>query len=180
MRTLISFPWLKQGESLSLFEMNASTRIISASAANGGYFTPYQSRWSKVLKSESYLKINAKRWLLSYILFSFTGFCSYCLESSLNKTKSKGKVLVCRHAESSTESKVEKSKIVKAAGGVGMILIDETDQDVAIPFVIPSAIVGNKIGEKILSYLRTTRFVFFLLMRENEISVKYSSTVSKV
>ncbi|KAG4992111.1 hypothetical protein JHK82_025627 [Glycine max] len=113
------------GESLSLFEMNASTRIISASAANGGYFTPYQS--------------------------------SYCLESSLNKTKSKGKVLVCRHAESSTESKVLKSKIVKAAGGVGMILIDETDQDVAIPFVIPSAIVGNKIGEKILSYLRTTR-----------------------
>ncbi|KAH1234330.1 Subtilisin-like protease SBT3.3 [Glycine max] len=135
------------GESLSLFEMNASTRIISASAANGGYFTPYQS--------------------------------SYCLESSLNKTKSKGKVLVCRHAESSTESKVLKSKIVKAAGGVGMILIDETDQDVAIPFVIPSAIVGNKIGEKILSYLRTTRFVFFLLMKENEISVKYSSTVSK-
>ncbi|KAL5172975.1 Subtilisin-like protease SBT3.5 [Glycine soja] len=113
------------GESLSLFEMNASTRIISASAANGGYFTPYQS--------------------------------SYCLESSLNKTKSKGKVLVCRHAESSTESKVEKSKIVKAAGGVGMILIDETDQDVAIPFVIPSAIVGKKTGEKILSYLRTTR-----------------------
>lgn len=87
---------------------------------------------------------------------------------------------MCRHAESSTESKVLKSKIVKAAGGVGMILIDETDQDVAIPFVIPSAIVGKKTGEKILSYLRTTRFVFFLLMRENEISVKYSSTVSKV
>ncbi|KAL2334145.1 hypothetical protein Fmac_015358 [Flemingia macrophylla] len=113
------------GESLSLLEMNASTRIISASAANEGYFTTYQS--------------------------------SYCLESSLNKTKSKGKVLVCRHVESSTESKVQKSKIVKNAGGVGMILIDEMDQDVAIPFVIPSAIVGKKTGERILSYLRTTR-----------------------
>ncbi|KAL9327289.1 hypothetical protein ACSQ67_007934 [Phaseolus vulgaris] len=113
------------GESLSPFEMNASKRIISASAANGGYFTSYQS--------------------------------SYCLESSLNKTKSKGKVLVCRHAESSTESKVQKSKIVKDAGGVGMILIDERDQDVAIPFVIPSAIVGKKTGARILSYLKTTR-----------------------
>lgn len=84
-------------------------------------------------------------------------FCSYCLESSLNETKSRGKVLVCRHAESSTESKVAKSKIVKEAGGVGMILIDETDQDVAVPFVIPSAIVGRRTGHHILSYINTTR-----------------------
>lgn len=80
----------------------------------------------------------------------------------MNKTKTKGKVLVCRHVERSTESKVAKSKIVKEAGGVGMILIDETDQDVAIPFVIPSAIVGKKKGQKILSYLKTTRFVYSL------------------
>lgn len=80
----------------------------------------------------------------------------------MNKTKTKGKVLVCRHVERSTESKVAKSKIVKEAGGVGMILIDEADQDVAIPFVIPSAIVGKKKGQKILSYLKTTRFVYSL------------------
>ncbi|KAL5061261.1 hypothetical protein RYX36_032865 [Vicia faba] len=43
------------GEILSLFEMNTSSRIILASQAFVGYFTPYQS--------------------------------SYCLESSLNKTK---------------------------------------------------------------------------------------------
>ncbi|KAJ7953265.1 Subtilisin-like protease [Quillaja saponaria] len=113
------------GESLSLFEMNASARIISASEAYAGYFTPYQS--------------------------------SYCLESSLNSTKTKGKVLVCRQAESSVESKLEKSKVVKQAGGAGMILIDETDMEVAIPFIIPSAIVGRGMGEQILSYTRTTR-----------------------
>ncbi|KAI4314687.1 hypothetical protein L6164_027573 [Bauhinia variegata] len=113
------------GESLSLLEMNASARIISASEAFAGYFTPYQS--------------------------------SYCLDSSLNSTKAKGKVLVCRHAESSTESKLAKSKVVKEAGGVGMILIDETDMDVAIPFVIPSAIVGRRIGKRVLSYLNRTR-----------------------
>ncbi|KAJ0040960.1 hypothetical protein Pint_28775 [Pistacia integerrima] len=113
------------GESLSLFGMNASVRIISASEANAGYFTPYQS--------------------------------SYCLESSLNGTKARGKVLVCRHAESSTESKLGKSVVVKEAGGVGMILIDEADKDVAIPFLIPSAITGKEIGNRILSYVSHTR-----------------------
>ncbi|XP_009359651.1 subtilisin-like serine-protease S [Pyrus x bretschneideri] len=113
------------GESLSLFEMKASARIISASEANAGYFTPYQS--------------------------------SYCLESSLNRTKARGKVLVCRHAESSTESKLTKSMLVKKAGGVGMVLIDDADKDIAVPFVIPSAIVEQRIGHHILSYIKRTR-----------------------
>ncbi|CAL5373652.1 unnamed protein product [Camellia sinensis] len=113
------------GESLSLLQMNTSRRIISASDAYAGYFTPYQS--------------------------------SYCLESSLNNTKAKGKVLVCRHIGISTESKLEKSRVVKAAGGVGMILVDEEEERVAIPFVIPAAIVGTGIGNKILSYINRTR-----------------------
>ncbi|XP_062144552.1 subtilisin-like serine-protease S [Alnus glutinosa] len=113
------------GESLSLFEMKASARIISASEAFAGYFTPYQS--------------------------------SYCLDSSLNNTKARGKVLVCRHAESSMESKLEKSVVVKEAGGVGMILVDEADKDVAIPFVIPAAIVGRRTADQILSYVNRTR-----------------------
>ncbi|KAI3921837.1 hypothetical protein MKX01_005526, partial [Papaver californicum] len=114
-----------KGESLALFETNASTRIIAASEAYTGYFTPYQS--------------------------------SYCLESSLNSTKARGKVLVCRHAESTSESKLAKSKIVRDAGGSGMILIDEVDKDVAIPFVIPAVIVTSEIGDKSLSYINHTR-----------------------
>ncbi|KAL8550014.1 hypothetical protein ACS0TY_008730 [Phlomoides rotata] len=82
---------------------------------------------------------------------------SYCLESSLNITKAKDKVLVCRHTGSSTESKLAKGAEVKKAGAVGMILIDEVDRDVAIPFVIPAAIVGIQTGYKILSYINTTR-----------------------
>ncbi|XP_077210508.1 subtilisin-like serine-protease S [Tasmannia lanceolata] len=113
------------GESLSLFKMNSSVRVIDASEAHAGYFTPYQS--------------------------------SYCLDSSLNSTKVRGKVLVCRHAESSTDSKLEKSVIVSEAGGVGMILVDEQDEHVAIPFVIPAAIVGKEIGDRILSYINHTR-----------------------
>ncbi|KAJ8567746.1 hypothetical protein K7X08_019954 [Anisodus acutangulus] len=114
-----------RGESLSSSQMNTSARIIPASEAYAGYFTPYQS--------------------------------SYCLDSSLNRTKAKGKVLVCRHAGSSSESKLEKSNIVKQAGGVGMILIDEADKGVAIPFAIPAATVGERIGNKILAYINNTR-----------------------
>ncbi|XP_057448876.1 subtilisin-like serine-protease S [Lotus japonicus] len=125
------------GHSLSILEMNASRRIIPASEAFAGYFTPYQS--------------------------------SFCLDSSLNKTKTKGKVLVCRRAESSTESKLEKSRVVKEAGGVGMILIDEMDQDVAIPFVIPSAVVGRKRGEQILSYINRTRMPMSRIFRAKTI-----------
>ncbi|XP_076941016.1 subtilisin-like serine-protease S [Bidens hawaiensis] len=110
-----------KGESLSMHQMMVPARIISASIANRGYFTPYQS--------------------------------SYCLEGSLNYTKTRGKVLLCRHAERSTESKLAKSEVVKAVGGVGMILIDDTDKDVAIPFVIPAAIVGKRMGNRILSYI---------------------------
>ncbi|KAK4781133.1 hypothetical protein SAY87_017239 [Trapa incisa] len=113
------------GSSLAVFGMNYSMSIISASQANAGYFTPYQS--------------------------------SYCLESSLNRTKAHGKILVCRHSGSSMESKLEKSKVVKEAGGMGMILIDDADQDIAVPFVIPSAIVGRQIGSIILSYIKQTR-----------------------
>lgn len=71
----------------------------------------------------------------------------------MNSTKSRGKILVCQHAESSTESKLVKSKVVEAAGGVGMILVDEADKDVAIPFVIPAAVVGKQTGNNILSYI---------------------------
>lgn len=80
------------GESLSTHRMNTSVRTISASEANAGYFTPYQS--------------------------------SFCLDSSLNKTKVRGKILICHHTESSSESRVSKSMVVKKAGAVGMILID--------------------------------------------------------
>lgn len=113
------------GESLDTFQMNQSARIILASEANAGYFTPYQS--------------------------------SFCLDSSLNRTKARGKVLICRHVDSSPESRVEKSVVVKKAGGVGMILMNELEDGVALPFPIPAATVGRVAGDKILSYVNNTR-----------------------
>lgn len=83
---------------------------------------------------------------------------SYCLESSLNHTKAKGNILVCRHAGNSVESKRAKATEVNRAGGVGLILIDEADNDIAVPFAIPAAVVGHQKGHKILSYITKTRY----------------------
>jgi PA domain len=79
------------------------------------------------------------------------------LDSSLNETKVKGKILVCRHSESSPDSRVQKSEIVKRAGASGMILIDATNYQVAAPFVLPATSVDREAGDKIISYLNTTR-----------------------
>ncbi|KAG1363283.1 putative Subtilisin-like protease SBT3.6 [Cocos nucifera] len=82
---------------------------------------------------------------------------SFCLDGSLNETRARGKVLICRHSGSLSESRLAKSLVVKKAGGVGMILIDEVENDVAVPFVIPAASVGKAVGARILSYVDQTR-----------------------
>ncbi|XP_072968800.1 subtilisin-like serine-protease S [Typha angustifolia] len=82
---------------------------------------------------------------------------SFCLDSSLNRTKAQGKILVCRHIDNFSESRVKKSSVVQKAGGIGMILIDETEDHVGIPFVIPAATVGKAMGDKVLAYVNKTR-----------------------
>ncbi|GJM97949.1 hypothetical protein PR202_ga14915 [Eleusine coracana subsp. coracana] len=108
------------GESLSTHHMKTSVRTISASEANAGFFTPYQS-------------------------------------SSLDRTKVRGKILVCRHAEDSYESRISKSMNVKKAGAAGMILIDEMGDHVASQFVLPGTSIGKEMGDRILSYTSRTR-----------------------
>uniref|UniRef100_A0A0E0LDM9 Subtilisin-like protease n=1 Tax=Oryza punctata TaxID=4537 RepID=A0A0E0LDM9_ORYPU len=114
------------GESLSTYHMHTSVRTISASEANAGYFTPYQS--------------------------------SLCLDSSLNRTKARGKILICHCTKHSSDSRVSKSMVVKEAGALGMILIDEMEDHVANHFALPATVVGKEMGDKILSYISNTRF----------------------
>ncbi|CAD5168073.1 unnamed protein product [Musa acuminata subsp. malaccensis] len=82
---------------------------------------------------------------------------SFCLDSSLNTTKARGKILICRHSGSAAEPRLEKSLVVQKAGGLGMVMIDEAENDVAIPFAIPTATVRKEIGNKIFSYVNHTR-----------------------
>lgn len=80
-----------------------------------------------------------------------------CLDSSLNSTKAKGKILICRRNEGSSESRLSTSMIVKEAGAVGMILIDEMEDHVANHFAVPGVTVGKTMGDKIISYVKSTR-----------------------
>ncbi|KAI0512036.1 hypothetical protein KFK09_012671 [Dendrobium nobile] len=82
---------------------------------------------------------------------------SFCLDSSLNKTMARGKVLICYHSGSYSESRIGKSIVVKKVGGIGMILVDETENDVALPFVIPAVTVGKRTGERIQHYATRTK-----------------------
>ncbi|CAL9167502.1 unnamed protein product [Musa hybrid cultivar] len=72
-------------------------------------------------------------------------------------TKARGKILICRPSGSAAEPRLEKSLVVEKAGGLGMVMIDEAENDVAIPFAIPAATVRKEIGNKIFSYVNHTR-----------------------
>ncbi|KAG0461400.1 hypothetical protein HPP92_021359 [Vanilla planifolia] len=89
---------------------------------------------------------------------------SFCLDSSLNETKIRGKAVVCWHSGSSSESRFAKSLVVKEAGGVGMILIDKRGDDVAVPFIIPAATIGREAGNIVLSYVNRTRGPMSLIL----------------
>jgi hypothetical protein len=90
-------------------------------------------------------------------LAAFAG--SFCLDSSLNRTKARGKILICRRTGGASESRVSTSMIVKEAGAAGMILIDEIGDHVATHFAVPGTAVGKEMGDRILSYIKSTRFV---------------------
>ncbi|KAH0470329.1 hypothetical protein IEQ34_000052 [Dendrobium chrysotoxum] len=89
---------------------------------------------------------------------------SFCLDSSLNKTMARGKALICHHSGSYSESRIGKSIVVKKAGGIRMILVDETENDVALPFVILAVIVGKRTGERIQHYVTRTKIARSLIL----------------
>ena len=84
---------------------------------------------------------------------------SFCLDSSLNRTKARGKILICRRIRGSSESRVSTSMVVKEAGAAGMILIDEMGDHVANHFAVPGTVVGEKMGDEIISYIKSTRLI---------------------
>lgn len=89
---------------------------------------------------------------------------SLCLDSSLNRTKAKGKILICRRNQGSSESRLSTSMVVKEAGAAGMILIDEMEDHVANRFAVPGVTVGKAMGDKIVSYVKSTRRACTLIL----------------
>ncbi|KAJ0754610.1 putative tripeptidyl-peptidase II [Helianthus annuus] len=74
-----------------------------------------------------------------------------CVPGSLPRGHVTGKIVMCERGET---SRVEKGMVVKAAGGVGMILANIAGEDLmADPHLIPSAAVGQKAGDEIRQYI---------------------------
>jgi subtilisin family serine protease len=76
-----------------------------------------------------------------------------CLSDTLVPKKVAGKIVVC---DRGSNSRVEKGRVVKKAGGVGMILANTDsfgEELVADAHLLPTAAVGQKTGDAIKSYI---------------------------
>ncbi|CAA0815940.1 Subtilase family protein [Striga hermonthica] len=87
-----------------------------------------------------------------------------CLSGSLDAAQVKGKVVICDRGEN---ARVEKGEVVKAAGGLGMILANTAENGgeelVADSHVLPAVAVGQMSAEAIKKYLKTHKKVTAML-----------------
>uniref|UniRef100_A0A7N0VLT2 Subtilisin-like protease n=1 Tax=Kalanchoe fedtschenkoi TaxID=63787 RepID=A0A7N0VLT2_KALFE len=80
-----------------------------------------------------------------------------CKAESLDPSKVKGKIVVCRRGEI---GKVVKGMVVKAAGGVGMILINDKENGDAVSadvHVLPASHLSYQDGLKIEAHINTVK-----------------------
>ncbi|KAF7848920.1 hypothetical protein BT93_L1445 [Corymbia citriodora subsp. variegata] len=80
------------------------------------------------------------------------GSGNLCLPGSLKPDLVRGKVVVC---DRGTNARVEKGAVVRAAGGVGMILANTAasgEELVADSHLLPTVAVGRKVGDLIRDY----------------------------
>ncbi|KAL0642556.1 hypothetical protein Bca4012_040846 [Brassica carinata] len=78
-----------------------------------------------------------------------------CYPETLIPEKVKGKIVMC---EDGGNSRVHKGEVVKAAGGLGMILpntADDGEELQAVAYLLPAATVGQKAGDVIRNYVLT-------------------------
>lgn len=88
----------------------------------------------------------------------YAGDCGsrYCYEGGLDSSKVKGKLVICDRGGGN--ARVAKGSAVKLAGGAGMILAnlaDSGEELIADSHLIPATMVGQTVGDKIKSYLRS-------------------------
>ncbi|OIW20853.1 hypothetical protein TanjilG_24931 [Lupinus angustifolius] len=76
-----------------------------------------------------------------------------CLSDSLIPSKVSGKIVVC---ERGGNSRVEKGLVVKSAGGIGMILVNNEEygeQLISDAHLLPAASLGQKSGDALKNYV---------------------------
>jgi subtilisin family serine protease len=94
-----------------------------------------------------------------------TANAALCLLGSLDPAKAAGKIVVCDRGQN---ARVEKSEEVKAAGGVGMILVNVTPASVDNDFhAVPTVHLDAQYRAALLSYVRETPDATATLIGEN-------------
>ncbi|WP_438354557.1 S8 family serine peptidase [Microbacterium sp. CJ88] len=77
-----------------------------------------------------------------------------CLPSSIDPAKAATKIVVC---DRGTNARAEKSEVVKAAGGIGMILVNVTPNSLDNDFhAVPTIHIDSTHRTDLLAYVRTT------------------------
>lgn len=80
-----------------------------------------------------------------------------CDATRLNETLVKGKIVLCDNDNGIVPIE-EKMNQVQSLGGVGAIVVDDESKAVAYTFgARPTAVIGSKDREQILSYVNSTR-----------------------
>lgn len=79
-----------------------------------------------------------------------------CLPGALDPAKVRGRIVLCGRGQN---GRVDKSFAVQQAGGVGMVLYNQTDVDNLFSdnFFVPTVMIDKTPSKSILTYLRTTK-----------------------
>jgi hypothetical protein len=80
-----------------------------------------------------------------------------CIEGSLDKTKVKGKIVMCMRGKN---ARVEKGETVHQAGGVGLVLANDEDtgnEKIADAHVLPATHITYSDGVALLAYMNSTK-----------------------
>ncbi|KAF3787300.1 Subtilisin-like protease SBT5-3 [Nymphaea thermarum] len=82
---------------------------------------------------------------------------SFCLKNSLDPNVVTGKIVLCAidTTGNHSSSRIMKSIVVQQYGGVGMVLFDPFFKDLAIPYVIPTTVIGEGQYPQVLQYMAT-------------------------
>ncbi|KAJ8749965.1 hypothetical protein K2173_013880 [Erythroxylum novogranatense] len=78
---------------------------------------------------------------------------SLCQNNTLDATKIKGKIVVCKIGDLS-ENRRQKAYFVQQGGGDGIILIDPTGKDIGYQFVIPGTTIGLEEASELQEYMK--------------------------
>ncbi|KAH9309184.1 hypothetical protein KI387_037095, partial [Taxus chinensis] len=102
-----------------------------------------------------------------------------CISDSLDDVKAKGKIVLC-FEDAVDESRQSKSYSIQSAGGVGMIIADDTNKFFPSVYALPATQVSKKAGNQIRAYIQSANGTnAIILPAETVVGFKPSPVIAK-